>query len=67
MVDLVRSNDEGQLGFWKDVRRTNVALTRAKRQRILVVNAQTLSAHPYYRALIAAAKQDGCFIRLPKA
>lgn len=59
VVDLVRSNAEGQLGFLKDVRRTNVAITRAKRQLIVVAHGDTVSAHPYYRDLLGAAMTAG--------
>ncbi|RLB65474.1 MAG: hypothetical protein DRI90_01950 [Deltaproteobacteria bacterium] len=59
VVDLVRSNAAGQLGFLQDVRRTNVALTRAKRQLIVIANGDTVSSHRYYRELLAAAKKAG--------
>ncbi len=59
VVDLVRSNAEGQLGFLQDIRRTNVAITRAKRQLIVVVDGSTVSSHAYYRELLIAAKEAG--------
>jgi ATP-dependent RNA/DNA helicase IGHMBP2 len=55
VVDLVRSNDEGELGFLKDVRRMNVALTRAKRFLLVVGDSATLAHHPYYAAFMDAA------------
>jgi len=61
IVDLVRSNAEGQLGFLKDIRRTNVAITRAKRQLIVIANGDTVSSHAYYRELLAAAKRAGAW------
>jgi superfamily I DNA and/or RNA helicase len=59
VVDLVRSNAEGALGFLNDIRRTNVALTRAKRCLVVVCDGSTLANHPYYRALLARAEADG--------
>ncbi len=59
VVDLVRSNAEGALGFLNDIRRTNVALTRAKRCLVVVCDGSTLGQHPYYRALVEAAEAAG--------
>jgi superfamily I DNA and/or RNA helicase len=61
VVDLVRSNSEGTLGFLNDTRRTNVALTRAKRRLVVILDGSTLSHSTYYRALIAAAEEDGAW------
>jgi predicted DNA helicase len=52
ILSLVRSNPEGDIGFLADVRRTNVALTRARRRLLVVGDSATLSAHPFYAALI---------------
>lgn len=54
VVDLVRSNDRGQVGFLADVRRMNVALTRARRLLLLVADSATLGEHPYHRRLLDA-------------
>jgi len=59
VVDLVRSNADGALGFLSDIRRTNVALTRAKRCLVVVCDGATLAQHPYYRALVEAAEAAG--------
>jgi superfamily I DNA and/or RNA helicase len=61
VVDLVRSNAEGQLGFLNDVRRTNVALTRAKRCLVVIGDGSTLGGSPYYANLIAAAEAAGAW------
>src|SRR5262249_60921081 len=53
VLSLVRSNQEGEVGFLADVRRMNVALTRARRKLLLVGDSATLSAHPFYQRLFA--------------
>jgi superfamily I DNA and/or RNA helicase len=52
IVDLVRSNDSGELGFLSNTRRMNVALTRAKRFLLVVADSATLGDHPYYAQFI---------------
>lgn len=51
MISLVRSNDKGQIGFLNDLRRMNVAITRARMKLIIIGNADTLSHHPFYKKL----------------
>lgn len=53
IVDLVRSNDHGEIGFLANTRRMNVALTRARRTLIVVADSATLGEHPYYAAFLA--------------
>ncbi|HEU0032237.1 MAG TPA: AAA domain-containing protein [Kofleriaceae bacterium] len=53
IVDLVRSNEHGEIGFLGNVRRMNVALTRARRSLIVVADSATLGAHPYYAAFLS--------------
>lgn len=52
VISLVRANGEGQIGFLGDVRRMNVALTRARRKLLVIGDSATLSNHPFYRRLI---------------
>ncbi|MCO5167242.1 MAG: AAA domain-containing protein [Planctomycetes bacterium] len=52
VVDLVRSNDDGAVGFLADVRRMNVALTRARRFLLVCGDSATLGQHPYYAAFL---------------
>lgn len=52
MVSLVRSNDRGEIGFLKDYRRLNVAMTRARKKLILVGDSATLAQDPFFDALI---------------
>lgn len=56
VLSMVRQNDSGQIGFLSDLRRMNVAMTRARMKLIIVGNQQTLSHHPFYRRLIAYAE-----------
>lgn len=51
VVSLVRANDAGQIGFLRDLRRMNVAMTRARMKLIIMGNAATLTRHPFYRRL----------------
>lgn len=51
MISLVRANDEGQIGFLRDLRRMNVAITRARMKLIILADASTLTRHPFYRKL----------------
>lgn len=51
LISMVRSNDEGQIGFLRDLRRMNVAITRARMKVIILGDAPTLTRHPFYRQL----------------
>ena len=51
LISLVRSNDEGQIGFLKDLRRMNVAMTRARMKLIILGNKDTMTKHPFYQKL----------------
>ena len=51
LVSLVRSNDDGQIGFLRDLRRMNVAITRARMKLIILGDVQTMARHPFYRKL----------------
>lgn len=51
VISLVRSNDAGNIGFLRDLRRMNVAMTRARMKLIIIGDAATLSSHPFYRKL----------------
>lgn len=51
-ISFVRSNDKGEVGFLSDIRRTNVAMTRAKKKLIMVGDSATLGSHPFYTRLL---------------
>ena len=51
LMSLVRANDEGQIGFLSDLRRMNVAITRARMKLIILGDTTTLARHPFYAKL----------------
>ena len=51
LISLVRANDEGQIGFLRDLRRMNVAITRARMKLIILGDASTMTHHPFYKKL----------------
>jgi superfamily I DNA and/or RNA helicase len=61
VLSLVRSNTENEIGFLADVRRTNVALTRARRKLIVVGDSATLSVLPFYRRLFEYFEAAGAY------
>jgi superfamily I DNA and/or RNA helicase len=60
-ISLVRSNDKGEVGFLSDIRRTNVAMTRAKKKLIMVGDSATLGSHPFYTKLIDYVQENGFY------
>ncbi len=51
-ISLVRSNEEGEIGFLKDTRRMNVAITRARKKLIVIGDSATIANHPFYEKLL---------------
>ncbi|WP_162053908.1 AAA domain-containing protein [Pontibacter pamirensis] len=51
-ISMTRSNESGEIGFLADIRRMNVAMTRAKKKLVVVGDSATLSQHPYYAAFL---------------
>ncbi|TWT35137.1 ATP-dependent RecD-like DNA helicase [Posidoniimonas corsicana] len=59
IITLVRSNRTGEIGFLADERRTNVALTRAKRALRVIGDSATLGGNPFYALLLEYFQQEG--------
>ena len=61
VISLVRSNQLGEIGFLSDVRRMNVAMTRARRLLLIVGDSATLSSDPFYQRLFEYVEQIGAY------
>lgn len=51
-ISLVRSNPNSEIGFLSDIRRMNVALTRAKKKLVVIMDTATVGNHPFYKAFV---------------
>ena len=58
LISLVRSNEEGKIGFLRDLRRMNVAITRARMKLIILGNVRTMTRHPFYKKLWDSLSTD---------
>lgn len=58
LISLVRSNEEGQIGFLCDLRRMNVAITRARMKLIILGNVRTMTRHAFYKKLWDSLSTD---------
>ena len=61
IISLVRSNAEGEIGFLAEVRRMNVAMTRARRKLLIIGNSATLSNDSFYRDLLSHCESAGAY------
>jgi superfamily I DNA and/or RNA helicase len=61
VVSLVRSNEQGELGFVADIRRINVALTRARKKLIVIGDSATVARHPFYAGFVRYAESIGAW------
>jgi hypothetical protein len=60
-ISLVRSNDKGEIGFLKDERRLNVALTRARKKVIILGDSATVGQHELYAGLLTWIEEYGLY------
>lgn len=61
VISLTRSNSEGEVGFLKEYRRTNVAMTRAKHHLLMIGDGATLGSDSFYRQLIERAEESRAY------
>ncbi|MGO9110500.1 MAG: IGHMBP2 family helicase [Thermoguttaceae bacterium] len=61
IISLVRSNPKGEIGFLADIRRMNVAMTRARRKLLIVGDSATLGGHPFYTRLLEYCEALGAY------
>lgn len=64
LISMVRGNDEGRIGFLNDLRRMNVAITRARMKLIVLGDTATLSHHGFYKKLIEHISENGKIVEL---
>ena len=62
IISMVRDNDKGEIGFLGDLRRMNVAITRARMKLIVIGNSETLSKHRFYAGLFEYFKEKGMVV-----
>jgi len=60
-ISFVRSNEKSEVGFLSDIRRTNVAMTRARKKLIIIGDSATLGSHPFYSGLIEFLQERGFY------
>jgi predicted DNA helicase len=60
-ISMVRSNDRGEIGFLNDIRRMNVALTRAKMKLVVIGDSATLANHPFYQSFLEYVEQVNAY------
>lgn len=60
-ISLVRSNTDQNIGFLSDIRRMNVAMTRAKKKLVVIGDSATLSSHPFYADFIEYSQQNNFY------
>ncbi|MEN9443968.1 MAG: hypothetical protein RIS47_858 [Bacteroidota bacterium] len=60
-ISLVRSNERQDIGFLKDIRRMNVALTRARKKLVIIGDSSTICAHPFYNEFFDYINEIGAY------
>ena len=61
IISFVRSNENSEVGFLSDIRRTNVAMTRARKKLIMIGDSATLGSHPFYLELLNYVQQHNFY------
>ncbi|MEY4540493.1 MAG: hypothetical protein RLZZ306_2250 [Bacteroidota bacterium] len=61
-ISLTRSNDKGEIGFLSDIRRMNVAMTRARKKLVVIGDSATLGQHSFYAKFIEYAEKKGGYV-----
>ena len=60
-ISLVRSNENGEIGFLSDLRRVNVAMTRARKKLVIIGDSATLARHPFYKDMLDYVESIGAY------
>ena len=60
-ISLVRSNENSEIGFLSDIRRMNVALTRAKKKLVVIMDTSTIGNHPFYKSFIEYCEKNNFY------
>jgi ATP-dependent RNA/DNA helicase IGHMBP2 len=60
-ISLVRSNEDGEIGFLNDLRRMNVAMTRARKKLVIIGDSATLARHPFYKDMLEYMESIGAY------
>lgn len=61
LISMTRSNNDNRIGFLSEIRRMNVAMTRARKKLVVIGDSATLSLHDYYAGFISYAEQHGAY------
>jgi superfamily I DNA and/or RNA helicase len=60
-ISLVRSNTQQQIGFLGDIRRMNVAITRAKKKLVIIGDSSTIGTNPFYKSFIEYCEKNNFY------
>ncbi|MEL6926562.1 MAG: C-terminal helicase domain-containing protein, partial [Bacteroidota bacterium] len=60
-ISLVRSNGKGEIGFLKDIRRMNVAMTRARKMLVIIGDSSTIGQYPFYADFIKFCESENFY------